>query len=90
MFTWLKNWLAVPRSLVIISDNQQRIFDLERKLMSALTDLQAEVARNQTIVTQLIAENKTGASDADLAALTASLKATNDTAQAALPVAPTV
>jgi hypothetical protein len=56
----------------------------QEKLMSALTDLQGSVSKLATDVAALVAENNTGASDADLVAL----KAQIDAIDATLPQAP--
>jgi hypothetical protein len=67
--------------------------DFERALMSALSDLQNAVNTNSSLVASLIAleASKTGGtSDADLAAITATIAATNAAIQTVLtPAAPT-
>lgn len=66
--------------------------DFERALMSALSDLQSAVNTNSSLVASLIAleASKTGGtSDADLAAVTATIAATNAAIQTVLtPAAP--
>ena len=67
---------------------------LRRVLMSALSDLQAAVALNVSLVQQLLAAKQavtvTGVAEADVASLAATLTAANAAAQAQLTPAPSV
>lgn len=69
--------------------------DFERAIMSALSDLQAAVNTNSSLVASLIALEASkvgGTSDSDLAAVTATIAATNAAIQTVLtsaaPAAP--
>ena len=66
--------------------------DFEKALMSALSDLQAAVSLNSSLVASLIAleASKTGGtSDADIAAVTATVTQNNQAIQSVLtPAAP--
>lgn len=62
-------------ALAEILENQHTILENQENQMSKLTDLQADVAKLGTDVDAFIAANSGGASDADLAALSASIQA---------------
>jgi hypothetical protein len=55
--------------------DQKKILDQQEKQMSALTDLQAAVTKLDTDVKAFVTANSGGATDAQLAALTASVDA---------------
>jgi hypothetical protein len=64
---------------------------IESQIMSALTSLQASVALNTTLTAQVVAALKAGTvgtSDADLAAVQASVDANNTALQATLSPTP--
>jgi hypothetical protein len=57
-------------------------------IMSALTDLQAEVSRTNALAQEIVANQGTNVPAADVAAATVSLKAANDAIDGALHPAP--
>jgi hypothetical protein len=72
-----------------ILERTAELFLKQEKIMSVLTDLQASVAKLSTDVAALVAENNTGASDADLAALKTQIDAIDATLpQPATPATP--